>query len=74
VRRRLEPEWGRIADVEIAHAPPRGLHTLRLDRNVADGVGEVGNPVRDRDRGPAESVGRGHASHLTPLSEGRVIV
>ena len=41
VRRRLEAERDRIADVEVAHAGARRFHLLRFHDDVADGVGKA---------------------------------
>ena len=41
VRRRLEAEGDRIADVEVADARARRLDLLRFRDDVADGVGEA---------------------------------
>ena len=50
VRRRLEPEGDRIADVEIADPRAGGLDFLRFRDDVADGVGEAMNARRGGNR------------------------
>ena len=50
VRRGLESERDWIADIQISDAPCRGFDRLRFGHDVADGVGESVNPLRDRNR------------------------
>ena len=58
VRRRLEAERHRVADVQVTHVPAAGFDPLRLDDDVANGVGEAveagsdGNRVWRFSRGP----------------------
>ena len=40
MRRGLEPESDRVADVQVAHATAAGFDPLRLDDDVPDRVGE----------------------------------
>ena len=51
VRRRLEPEDDRIADVEIPDFPSGCLNLSGLRHDIADCVDEPPNPCRYRDRG-----------------------
>ena len=51
VRRRLEAEGDRIADVEIPDARAGRLDLLRFRDDVADGVGEAVNASGSRDGG-----------------------
>ena len=48
VRRRLKAKGAWVPDVQVADLLARGLHPLRLDNDVADGVGELANAARDR--------------------------
>ena len=52
MRRRLESERNRIADVQVPHRAAGGLELLRLGDDVADGVGEAADAGGDADRSP----------------------
>jgi hypothetical protein len=41
VRRRAEPERDRVADVQVTNPCSRGLHSLRFDNDISDGVTEA---------------------------------
>ena len=49
VRRRLEAEGDRVADIEIPHPRTGGLGALGFGNDVADGVGETVNAGSGRD-------------------------
>ena len=50
VRRRVETESDRIADVQIPHALAAGFDPLRLRDDIANGVGKAVNARGDGDR------------------------
>jgi hypothetical protein len=58
VRRRLEPEGNRVADIEVADLLAGRLDLSRLRDDVADGVDEAADAARDGDGG-----GRAHAEN-----------
>src|SRR5262249_3621821 len=69
VRRRLEPELYRGADVQVSDAYTGSLHTLRLGDDVADGIGKAMDTSGCRDGGVG--VRRGHDANLTAMPAGR---
>ena len=66
VRRRVEPESHRVADVQVAHTPSAGFDPLRFDDDVADGVGKAAQAGSDRDR--RRGVRGGHVSSYRDAS------
>ena len=75
VRRRLEAEGDRVADVEVADAGARRFHLLRFRDDVADGVGKAVHAggrlngclsFRDGHRAILLGTGR-HVHPVTPL-------
>ena len=70
MRRRLEAEGDRIADVEVAHARAGGLDLLRFRDDVADGVGEAVDAGGGRDG--RLSLGGRHRDDLTRRERGYV--
>ena len=61
MRRRLEIERDRVADVEVSHAHAGRFDPLRFGDDVADGVGETVDALGDRNRrrrGSREGHGR----------------
>ena len=58
VRRRLEAEGDRVADVEVAYSLTRGLDFTCLGDYVPDRVGEAAHARGDRNGGRNNSHGR----------------
>ena len=51
VRRRLEPEFDRIADIEVPDFPPGGFDLVRFRDDVPDGIHEAARRGGNRDDG-----------------------
>ena len=65
MRRRLEPERDRVADIEVANLGPGGLDALRLGDDRPNRIGKSTNAGGSRDGG--RSFRSGHVEIVTAV-------